>query len=363
MSEGLNASMERVLELFQGNRYLEALAIVVAAVVLAKLVDLIVTKVLLGLTRRSQTDFDDQLVKLLHKPVFLTVLLIGLGLAVSRLELGDTPQLLTFRILKTAAILIYWGFLAKAARLVLEVMSNLESRFAFIESRTVALLDNTAKIVIGTGSIYAILVTWSIDVGGFLLSAGVLGLALGLAAKDTLANLFSGIFIIADAPYQKGDFINLDSGERGMVTNIGLRSTRLLTRDDIEVTVPNAVIANAKIINESGGRWLRERIRIKVGVAYGSDIDQIEAILLDIAAKHSSVCDDPEPRVRFRGFGDSALDIELLAWIGEPVLRGKVLHELNCQVYKRFGAEGVQIPFPQRDVHVHYAAGTSPGTS
>ncbi len=313
-----------------------------------------ITRVLARLTRRSKTDFDDRLIALLHRPVFLSVVLIGLGLAVARLALAPKVEEFTIDGLKTIAILIWWGFLARATRLVLEMLSGFESRFEFIEQRTVALLDNAAKIVIAAGGIYAILVTWSIDVGGFLVSAGVLGLALGLAAKDTLANLFSGIFIIADAPYQKGDFINLDSGERGMVTHIGLRSTRLLTRDDVEVTVPNAVIANAKIVNESGGPHEKERIRVKVGVAYGSDLDRVEAILMEVATTHAKVCDDPAPRVRFRAFGDSSLDLELLAWIEEPVLRGQVLHALNCEVYKRFNAEGVVIPFPQRDVHLHH---------
>ncbi len=357
MLETLTDYFERALALLEGHAYLQALAIVLGAAIAAKLVDLAITRVLTRLTRRSRTDFDDRLIALIHRPIFVSVMLLGLGLAVAQLELPPAARLATIRGLKTIAILIWWGFLARATRLVLEALSGFESRFEFIEPRTVALLDNTAKIVFAAGGVYAILVTWSIDVGGFLVSAGVLGLALGLAAKDTLANLFSGIFIIADAPYQKGDFINLDSGERGMVTHIGLRSTRLLTRDDVEVTVPNAVIANAKIVNESGGPHTKERIRVKVGVAYGSDLDRVEAILMDVATSHSKVCDDPAPRVRFRTFGESSLDLELLAWVDEPVLRGQVLHALNCEVYRRFNAEGVQIPFPQRDVHLHQAGG------
>ncbi len=356
MQETLNGYMERVSSLFEGYPYLEAVAIVVASLLIAKLTDLIITRVFLRLARRTRTDFDNKLVALMHRPIFMTVVLIGIGLAVAKLELPPRADLISVRLLKTVGILIWWSFVSKAARLVLEMLSGLKSRFEFIEPRTVALLDNAAKIIVATGSIYAILITWAFDVGGFLLSAGVLGLALGLAAKDSLANLFSGIFIIADAPYKKGDFINLDSGERGMVTDIGLRSTRLLTRDDIEVTVPNAVIGNAKITNESAGPWLKHRLRVKVGVAYGSDLDQVEAILMDIATSHPDVCDDPEPRVRFRTFGDSSLDLELLAWVERPVLRGRVLHELNCEVYKRFNAEGVKIPFPQRDVHLHQAA-------
>jgi small-conductance mechanosensitive channel len=184
----------------------------------------------------------------------------------------------------------------------------------------------------------------------------VIGIAVGFAAKDTLANLFGGLFIVADAPYKIGDYINLDGGERGLVTHVGIRSTRLLTRDDIEVTVPNALMANAKIINESGGPWAKERIRVPIGVAYGSDVDQVCEVLTAVAAGHDDVCEHPEPRVRFRSFGDSSLDFELLCWIEEPVLRGKVLHELNMALYKSFQSHRIEIPFPQRDVHLYTTA-------
>jgi len=149
-----------------------------------------------------------------------------------------------------------------------------------------------------------------------------------------------------------GDYIVLDSGERGRVTQVGLRSTRLLTRDDIEVTLPNAQIANAKIVNESGGPWEKERVRVDVGVAYGSDVDQVRHVLLEVAAEVDHVCAQPTPRVRFVAFGDSALVFHLLCWIDEPVLRGACIDALNTAIYKRFQQAGIEIPFPQRDVHL-----------
>ena len=214
------------------------------------------------------------------------------------------------------------------------------------------LLSNVIKIALLALAIYFIFLAWNIDVAAWLATAGIVGLALSFAAKDTLSNLFAGLSIVADAPYKTGDFIILDSGERGMVTFIGLRSTRLLTRDDVEITIPNGVIGNAKIINEAGGPSARHRIRIPVGVAYGSDIDLVIKVLENIAAEHDEVCGTPEPRVRFRRFGDSSLDFELLCWIERPVDRGRMLHELNCTVYKSFQENNIEIPFPQRDLHV-----------
>ena len=137
-----------------------------------------------------------------------------------------------------------------------------------------------------------------------------------------------------------------------MVSHIGLRSTRILTRDDIEITIPNGIIGNSKIINEAGGPSAKHRIRIPVGVAYGSDVDEVIATLAAVAENHEEICKNPAPRIRFRQFGESSLDFEMLCWIEKPVNRGRMIHELNCAVYKSFQKEGIEIPFPQRDVHL-----------
>jgi len=196
------------------------------------------------------------------------------------------------------------------------------------------------------------MISWGVNPVGWLASAGVLGVVLGLAAKDTLSNLFSGIFIMMDSPYKEGDYINLDSGERGYVLNVGIRSTRIMTRDDIEITIPNSVIANAKIINESGGPHENERVRLSIGVAYGSDIDLVKNILVDVATKSGLISAKFEPRVRFRDFGESSLNFQLLFWIDKPEARGRTLDALNTFIYKEFNKNNIEIPFPQRTVHL-----------
>jgi small-conductance mechanosensitive channel len=190
-------------------------------------------------------------------------------------------------------------------------------------------------------------------------SAGILGIVVGFAARDTLANLISGVSIVADAPYKIGDYIVLDTGERGLVVSLGIRSTRLLTRDDVEISIPNAVIGAAKIINESGGPWIRHRIRLPVGVAYDSDIDKVIATLEDIAGQNAAVADEPAPRVRIRGFGDNSINLELLGWIRRPEDRGQVVHQLALETIKRFRKENIEIPFPQRDLHVRDKSSTT----
>lgn len=145
----------------------------------------------------------------------------------------------------------------------------------------------------------------------FIASLGVLGIAVGFAAKDTIANLFAGVFILADQPYKIGDYIVLGSGERGRVRHIGIRSTRVLTRSDVEITIPNSIMGNTQITNESGGPVKKTRVFIDVGVAYGSDIEQVEKVILDSLKDLGNLETDPEPQVRFKLLGASSLDLQV----------------------------------------------------
>ena len=347
------ALLDQFLNIFGDNRYVHAAVLVVVSLLTAKLVDLVVSRMVTRWAKKSRTDIDDRFVQNLHKPLFLSVLLFGLALALQQIPLRGTVIVFLTRLLKTIVLTVWASFAFKGCSILLDLFSQMEQRFAVVQPRTVPLFDNLTKILVAGGTAYFLFLIWGVDVGAWLAGAGIVGIAVGFAAKDSLANLFSGVFIVADAPYQVGDFIILDSGERGRVSQIGLRSTRLLTRDDIEITVPNAVIANAKITNESGGPSAKERVRVPVAVAYGSDVDRVREILMEIAHSNDSIDDDPEPRVRFRAFGDSGINVELLGWIHEPVLRGRVLDSLIVEVYKRFGAEGIEIPYPKRDVYLH----------
>ncbi|MEO1369875.1 MAG: mechanosensitive ion channel family protein, partial [Acidobacteriota bacterium] len=337
---------------------LAALAITLAGYVGARLTQFILNRGVRRVTSATRTLVDDQLLALAQKPVFLTVFLGALALATRSLGLPTTFTERTVDVLLTLLVFAWIGAMLPGARLVLDALGRHHDRFPLIEQRTIPLFDILSKVVLIGGGGFALFEVWGVNPAPWFASAGVIGIAVGFAARDTLANLFAGIFIIADAPYKLGDFITLDSGERGLVTHVGIRSTRLLTRDDIEITLPNSVIANAKILNESGGRWEKERIRIKVGVAYGCDVDRVIDVLVQLAREHDHICPEPTPRVRMRGFGDSSLDFELLAWIDEPVLRGKLSSELYVEIYKAFAREGIEIPFPQRDVWVRRLAAT-----
>lgn len=347
--------LKEIWSLLRAHLLIQVIVVLVASVLLAKLADWFMTRILRRLTSRTKTHLDDRLLDMMHKPVFYSVLLTGVVIAVQMLNLPAPLHFVSSALVKTLVVLLWLSLGIRATLLFLDWMTQHTERFQFVQPATKPLFDIAAKLILIGGAAYFVLISWKVDVTAWLASAGILGIAVGFAAKDTLANLFAGVFILADSPYKVGDYIVLDGGFRGRVTRIGLRSTRVLTRDDVEITIPNATIANSKILNESGGPHLKHRIRTSVGVAYGTDIDQLKKVLqqvIETACKEGHICQDPEARIRFRGFGDSALMFDLLSWIHRPEERGRVQDHLNTSIYKALGSAQIEIPYPKRDVYV-----------
>lgn len=305
------------------------------------------------ITKWTKGDYDDRLLAIARKPLLTVPVLLSLMLSTAIVPMPALVREITVNVLATIILFSLTRAALGSCHVMLELLAVSREKFDILEARTLPMFDISANVIIVAVTGYLALLIWGIDPTAWLASAGVIGIAVGFAARDTLANLFSGIFIVVDSPYKIGDYVVLDTGERGEVTHVGLRSTRLLTRDDVEVTIPNAIIANAKIINESGGPWEKYRIRIPVGVAYGSDVDQVSDVLEAEARGHPDILDYPAPRVRMRAFGNSSLDFELLGWVDKPVHRGRVTDSLLKSIYKRFQAEEITIPFPQTDVHLH----------
>ena len=334
------------------NKWIQAALYVAGGGIVAWLAQVIFRAVILRIVRRTASDLDDHVVRILKKPLFYILWLIAIGLAIGVLEIPEPYLTWSKSMLKMVIFLIGLVAAGKVIRMVLHAGSRNANRLRWLDTGSLPLFDNLLKLVMIALGVYLVLSAWGTDVKPLLASAGIAGIAIGFAAKDTLANLFGGIFILADAPYKIGDYIVLDGTQRGCVTHIGLRSTRILTRDDVEVTVPNAMIANSTIVNESGGPSPKFRVALNVGVSYGSDVDQISAILLEVAREVQQVVDDPEPRVRFTSFGESSLDFRLLCWVEDPATRGLCLHHLHTLTFRKFRENGIEIPFPQRVMHM-----------
>ena len=346
LPDGLIPTWEIVL----ATPFLASLVIAITFYLLAIVLRSVIFWGLGQLANMTESLLDDDVLQYLRKPAFTSVLYFGLTLATNMAPLPFGKQLI-INILLSVII----GSWMRASILISTVLlDTLEQhdRFSLVEIRTKPLFDLTAKILTILVGSYLLLLIWGINPLGWLASAGIVGIAIGFAAQDTLANVFSGFFIVADAPYRIGDYITLDTGERGLVSRIGLRSTRLLTRDDVEITIPNGVIASAKIVNESGGPYLKIRVPIAFGVAYGSDVDHVSEVVQTIAESHPSVCEQPQPMVRMRAFGASSLDFELLVWIEDPQYKGSISHDLFVEIYKAFGREDIEIPYSKQDLYL-----------
>lgn len=349
---GLVESVKDALSVFADNPYIQALVAVFISLILAKLSDLIITKVILRLTSKTKSELDDRLIKVLHRPVFVTVLLIGLSLSFLLIAPSESIRWFWRNSAATLVVLIWVIFGVQVCTIVYGWLTQQTQRARAIQPATRPLFETATKLVLIALGVYFILVAWGVDPFGWLATAGIAAVALGLAAQDTLGNLFSGISIMADAPYKLGDYIVLDGRERGEVTKIGLRSTRVLTRDDIEITIPNSVIAKSKIVNETSGRWVKQRIRIPIAVAYGSDVPKVQSILLEVAKSQDRVSKFPEPWVKFNGFGDSSLNLEIRCWIENPRDKGRVTSAVNTAAYQALADHGIEIPYPKRDVYI-----------
>ncbi len=339
-------------DLFSGQPWIQGIAIFLATFMTASLLTWFIFKILQHITKRTKTYLDDKLLKIARGPVYYSLVITGFSTAIRVMPLSDKLTQMLIYGLKTVGVLVWTIALIRFSKIILKQLAWLSQKGRFIQPQTLPLFDNLVRVVIIGIAVYITFRIWGIDMTAWLASAGIVGIAVGFAAKDTLANLFSGVFILADTPYKIGDYVVLDNDRRGKVTHIGIRSTRFLTRDDVEVTVPNSIIGNSKIVNQTGGPHTKFRLRIKIGLAYGSDIDETRKILVEIAKSETEVCKSPEPRVRFRVFGESSLDHELLCWVDDPELRGRVTDKLNLDIYNRFREEGIEIPYAKRDVYI-----------
>ncbi|GAB3020411.1 mechanosensitive ion channel family protein [Natronobiforma cellulositropha] len=346
--------MDTLTHLFEGRTAWEATALLIGtSLALAFVLEVVVLRSLLRFTSRTKTEYDYIIVGELRLPLVVTAALAGVYL------LTQVPAVLESVVLSErqlenffgrpalSVIVLAWAFaLNRVVNRMVEEVKDKGERFDFAP-----VFSNVWTLVVIGGTVVVTLSIWEYSISPLLGAAGVVGIAVGFAAQDTVANFFGGIALYFDDTYKIGDYIELDSGEAGTVVKVGVRSTTLMMRDEVLVTVPNSSLNEAKVINQSAPQR-RRRLKVPVGVAYGTDIDAFEDLVMEIAIDEPLVLESPKPRMRFRSFGDSALEYELLCWVGSPVRANKARHELNRAIYKRLNAADIEFPFPQHDVHL-----------
>jgi small-conductance mechanosensitive channel len=198
---------------------------------------------------------------------------------------------------------------------------------------------------------YVALVANGVNLSSLAVVAGALGLGIGFGLQNVVANFVSGIVLLAERPVAIGDRIEVE-GVAGRVTKISLRATTVVTNDNISIIVPNSQLTSNPVTNWSHG-GPRVRLRVTVGIAYGTDPERVRTLLLRTAAEHKDVLKAPPPVVYFHDFGDNALNFELAVWTETMThFPGRFRSELNFMIERALREHGIEIPFPQRVVHV-----------
>ena len=342
----LSYSLHELSQYHLGQRFL----LILVYGVLAKAADLFIDRLLLRLANRTHWEADERIMEIIHRPICWSIFLLGLMHAIMIAPVPPPPwNTVLPNIVKTLILLVWWGSLIREITAMNE--NNMDWVLEKIDKTHFYMIKNISRVVILFTGILWGLVIWKVNLTPLFASAGIIGIAIALAAKDTLANFVGGIALFVDAAYKVGDYIILDSGERGEVVEVGIRSTKIKTRDDILITIPNSIMSTTKIINQSAPEP-RYRIRIDIDVSYASDLRQVEKTLIGVAGENHALAQKPEPRVRVRSFRESAIRFQLLVWVQDPRHRGRETHNLLKMIHLAFQEQAIEIPFPQRDIHL-----------
>ncbi|OFV67573.1 MAG: small mechanosensitive ion channel protein MscS [Candidatus Syntrophoarchaeum caldarius] len=337
---------------FEYIHYAIAILIILLTLSATKLTFLIFNTYLKRLAAKTATNLDDIIIKTAEKSVYIIVLLIGAYFALYYIEFPWLTQF--FVLIKIISVIIgTWVSIELFRRLIKdyghELTRKTETR---IDDVIIPVAEKLGKIVIIVIGVLIILDILEIKITPMLAGLGIAGIAVALAAQETLSNMFSGVFLMLDHPVKIGERIILDSGELCEVRDIGLRSTKLYNVvEHTMIFVPNEMLAKSKIVNISAPD-LRLKVQFPIGVAYGTDVRKVREVLIEIAREAPDVLNDPEPIVVFREFGDFSLNLLLILWIDDIKKKFDVIDYVNQRIDDRFKEEGIEIPFPIRTLYM-----------
>lgn len=269
---------------------------------------------------------------------FLSQKLFSIG------ESSLTVGLLITLVFSIFLLLIISEFLRKI--LVNRVLSKYQ-----IERGTRQSVGTIVKYVIIIAGLVSILQTNGIDLSAFGILAGALGVGIGFGLQNITNNFISGLIILFEQPIKVGDRIEVGDIS-GDVIKISARSTTIVTNDNISVIIPNSQFIDSQVINWSHNDR-NIRFNFPVGVSYNEDPEKVKAILIEVAKANEGVLASPSPDVLFDDFADSSLNFYLRVWTSEYINKPKVLKsQLYYEIFRRFKEQGIEIPFPQRDIHI-----------
>jgi MscS family membrane protein len=329
------------------------LAILFVTFILSRVIPKLEHLIIRRLTGKTETDLDDAIIRVLGGGSRKVVWLAGFYFVVQVMETIVSESVTRYAkgFLYVLLVFIIANILSSVLKLLLDWYSERWGKRVKGQFRDEfgPLFKRLITIVVYTIAIVFVLRYFKQDISSIIVSLGVGSLAVALAAKDTLANMIAGFMIMTDRPFRKGDRILLESGEKGDVYDIGLRSTKILTFDNTLIVVPNQQIINEKVTNLSYPDP-QIRVSIEVGVAYGSDLRRVKGMLLEICNEHTEVLETPPPAAYFTNFGDSSLDLKVVCRVARWDHQWRVGEDLRMAIYEKFEKENIEIPFPQRVV-------------
>ena len=266
---------------------LKAIIVFVVFFAAAKLLYYFIAHIAIKWAKKTRTELDDIILSKIKIPLFYLIILAGVTTAINILPFLGYYKPLLSKIIASIILAISCYLAALFLNLLIKAWLS-RAREVVGKTRQMDLVAVSRKmlnLVVFVLLIIFILNLWGVKVTALVASLGIAGLVIGLALQTTLSNMFGGITLIADKSFKIGDFIQLETGEAGEIIDVGLRSTRIKSFDEgNEIIIPNNLLINSKIINY-GRPQVNLKRRIKIGVAYGSDIEKVKRILLECAGK------------------------------------------------------------------------------
>lgn len=331
-----------------------AAIIIVAGTLLSLIVRSLLNGLIYRLSKRTNTTFDDVILSAAASPLQVGIFVFAVELALDQFEFTPRWSEQIDRIFFVLYALLIFVFLYRlVGGLVIwygrEVAHRTDSE---LDDRFLELFRRLALLILTAVLIIMVLDRFGIEVSALVATLGITSLAVALAAQDTLGNMFAGLSIMVDQPFSVGDRVEIiDINTWGDVQEVGLRSTRILTRDNRTVTIPNAIIGQGLVVNYSEPET-RYRVETHVGLAYGTDLEEARAIMIEAVRAQDWVMKDERIEALFMEFGDSALIFRVRCWIEHYVETRRIIDKLNSSLYTALNDAEIMIPYPQRDLRL-----------
>lgn len=338
-----------------------AIGFFVGAILLADVIIVFVDRLVRPLLSKTKTVLDDYLFDNLRGPFKLVFAIFG---AYYGLQLAS-PNVEWFGYKLDAlmgfALIIAAGH--AAARALSAVLKWYVHEIGIQERSRVGdvfpILSNILKIAVYLGTFIILLSEWGVEIGPLIAGLGVAGIAVALALQDTLKNFFAGLYILADKPVRRGDFVAVDTDmtdNKGWIEEIGWRTTKLRTRDGYLYLIPNDKLASSVVINYNKSRSTK-RVRATVGAEYSAEpkyvMDTLEKACKEVIKRLEYADKDEKPVIRLTGYKDSAIEYTASIYVKEYENQFEALSELNQEIHRQFKNAGLTIPFPIRTLYMH----------